>query len=101
MDIENKVYVGDNPLIKIDCISDISIATGPKIHYLKPSGASGYWTGSIAVDLNTGKGRYIQYQTLVTDLDVAGIWKFQAYLTISGWIGHGETTTKTIHSLWT
>jgi hypothetical protein len=101
MDIENKVYVGDTPLIKVDCISDISIATGPKIHYLKPDGVSGYWNASITNDPNTGKGRYLQYQTLATDLNLAGVWKFQANLTISGWVGHGETATKTIFALWT
>lgn len=101
MDIENKVYVGDTPLIKVDCISDISLATNTKIHYLKPDGTtSGYWTAAITNDTNTGLGRYLQYQTLATDLDIAGTWKFQAYLTISGWVGHGETATKTIHNLW-
>jgi hypothetical protein len=93
MSVEYKIYIGDIPLIKVDCVSDITGATSTQINYQKPSGATGYWAATV-VD-----GRYLQYQTQTNDLDEAGTWKFQAYLTLGGWIGHGETATQTIYAL--
>ncbi len=97
MSVEYKIYINDIPLIKVDCISDktpsIEGATSTQINYKKPSGATGYWTATV-VD-----GRYLQYQVQTNDLDESGTWKFQAYLTLGGWIGHGETATQTIYAL--
>lgn len=93
MSVEYKIYVGDIPLIKVDCVSDITGATSLQIKYQKPSGITGYWT-PIVVD-----GRYLQYQAQTNDLDESGTWKFQAYLTLGGWIGHGETATQTVYAL--
>jgi len=93
MSIEYKIYINDIPLIKVDCVSDIAGATGTTITYKKPSGATGSWVATI-VD-----NRYLQYQAQAGDLDEAGTWKFQASLTLGGWIGHGETATQTIYAL--
>ena len=93
MSVEYKIYIGDIPLIKTDCVSNITGATNTQIKYQKPSGTTGYWTATV-VD-----GRYLQYQTQTDDLDESGTWKFQAYLTLGGWIGHGETATQTIFAL--
>lgn len=97
MSVEYKIYINDIPLIKADCISDktssIEGATSTTITYQKPSGTTGSWPATV-VD-----GRYLQYQTVAGDIDEAGTWKFQAYLTLGGWIGHGETATQTIYAL--
>lgn len=93
MSVEYKIYIGDIPLIKVDCVSNITGATSTKIKYQKPDGTTGDWTADVV------SGRYLQYQTLSNDLDQAGTWKFQAYLTLGGWIGHGETSTQTIFAL--
>ncbi len=93
MSVEYKIYIGDLPLIKVDCVSNIAGATNTQIKYQKPSGTTGYWTATV-VD-----NRYLQYQTQADDLDEAGTWKFQAYMTLGGWTGHGETATQTIYAL--
>jgi len=88
----SKFYVGDTPLIKLDCVSDISTASGVLIKYRKPDGVTGEWNGTV-VD-----NRYVTYQIPnVTVLDQAGDWKFQAFMHVGQWIGHGETDAQTIH----
>lgn len=98
---DNKIYVGDNPLVKLDCVSDITGASGTLIKYRKPSGIENEWAATITNDTETGLGRYLTYQTIVTDLDESGDWRFQAFLTVSGWIGRGETAIKRIYSKFT
>ena len=104
MSIEYKVYVGDTPLIKADCVTDITNITVAQIKYQKPSGTTGYWevtlpTGLI-IDPNSGLGRYIQYQVQPDDFDESGTWKFQAYVVFSvGTTFHGNIATQTIFAL--
>lgn len=102
MAVEYKIYIGDTPLIRVDCVTDITAVSGQLIKYKKPvSGDTGSWPATIASDPNTGKGRYLEYNGLTTsDLDEAGDWKFQAFVTFSGGATfHGETATQTIFDL--
>ncbi|MHA1950292.1 MAG: hypothetical protein ACW99G_14710 [Candidatus Thorarchaeota archaeon] len=83
----DKYYVGDTPLIKLDCVSDIAGASGYKIFYLKPDKTTnGYVTAS-----NLGN-RYVTYQVPDTSwFDQPGDWVFQSYLLqLGSWTGHGE-----------
>lgn len=87
-----KHYVADTPLIKVDCLgtgSDlitISGATNTKILYSKPDGTSGEWVATIL------DNRYLTYQVSgVSELDIAGDWKFQAYVELGTFKGKGET----------
>jgi len=86
-------YIGDTPLIKLDCVNDISGATSPKIHYKKPDGTIGSWTATVVSD------RYLQYQITTGQLDQAGKWLFQAGLTVGSWSGYGETAAVVILQL--
>jgi hypothetical protein len=101
MTVEYKVYVGDTPLIKVDCVTDITTISGAQINYKKPvSATTGNWTATVASDPNTNKGRYLEYQSGVSDLDEAGDWKFQAYVVFTdGTRFFGETATQRVHAL--
>ena len=96
----NKYYVGDTPLIKVDCVTNITNATVTKIRYIKPSGATDLWTAdSVESDPHTGDGRYLLYQTNNSDIDEAGTWKFHAYVEFTGNKHHGEVATQEIFAL--
>ena len=99
--IEYKVYVGDTPLIRADCVTDITTISGGQINYKKPtSGDTGYWIATVASDPNTGLGRYLEYQGQINDLDEDGDWRFQAYIVFSGGKRFfGETATQRVHAL--
>lgn len=101
MAIEYKVYVGDTPLIKVDCVTNITTISGGQINYKKPvSGSTGYWTAIVASDPNTNLGRYLEYQAQIDDLDEAGDWKFQAYVVFNdGTRFFGETATQRVYDL--
>ena len=92
----DKFYEGDTPLIKLDCVSDISGASVYKIFYLKPDKVtSGYVTAS-----NLGN-RYCTYQVPNTSwLSPAGEWVFQSYiLELGEWTGHGERAIVRIYEV--
>ena len=89
-----KIYVGDiGGAVILNCGTDISAADPVKILYKKPSGTTGEWTGAV---YNTN---YIKYTTQENDIDEAGIWEFQSYLTLSGWTGRGETAKQEVHAV--
>ncbi len=86
-----KFYVGDTPLIRASCGTDVSTAILQRILYWKPNGASGYWNASAY------QTTYLQYQSDVTNLDIAGGWKFASFVTLSGGMRYtGETFTQQI-----
>lgn len=90
----DKFYVGDTPLVKLDCVSDITGATNTRIYYKKPDGTTAYWAASIL------DNRYLTYQIPDdTVLDQAGDWKFQSYMTVGVWTGFGETATQRIYEV--
>lgn len=101
MAVEYKIYVGDTPLVKVDCVTDITLVSGQLIKYKKPGGSTGSWPATVASDPNTSKGRYLEYTvSAVTILDESGDWKFQAYVAFSGGGEfHGETATQHIYAL--
>lgn len=99
--IEYKVYVGDTPLIRADCVTDITTISGAQINYKKPtSDTTGYWEATVASDPNTSLGRYLEYQAQIGDLDEDGDWRFQAYVVFNdGSRFYGETATQRVHAL--
>ena len=91
----DKYYVGDTPLIKLDCVSDITGASGIMMLYIKPDKTS---TGYVVAS-NLGN-RYITFQVPDTSwLDQLGNWTFQSYMTIGAWTGHGVSAIQQIHEL--
>lgn len=67
-----------NFIITLDTGSAIpDVATNPKILYQKKGGTKGSWEATIS-------GSYLQYTVGVDDIDVPGVWKFQAYYEMPG-----------------
>jgi len=81
-----ETFVGDTVKLTIDCHLDISGYLTKLIKYKKPDGTTGCWTSAICPADNT----CMTYTTLVTDLDVAGLWFIQAYVEGGGAYLHGK-----------
>lgn len=85
------VFVGDiGTEIVLDCGTNVSAATVRSIVARKASGVKVTWTAQ-ADGLNS-----VKYVTTSGDLDVAGVWKLQAYIEMPGWKGYGEITPLTV-----
>ena len=84
--MSDKVYVGDvGTEIIVDCGQSIVGATATTLEILKPDGTTKSWTATIY------QSNYLKYTVQADDLDMAGLWRVQAKLTLSGWTGKGET----------
>jgi hypothetical protein len=88
-----KVYIGDNPVIEIDCGEDITEASALTLQVRKPDKSIVVW---IPETYGTTK---LRYQTAPADLDVKGDYLIQPRLTIDGWTGRGDTVTLTVFPL--
>ena len=94
---ENKIYVGDVGLAivlnlaKEGEVMDITGATGTKMLVKKPDGTTVEWDADVLTV--SGETKYLRHYTVAGDLDQKGRYRIQAYLTISGWTGRGETNT--------
>ncbi len=88
----SKFYVGDTPLVRLNCVSTVNTALEKYILYWKPDGTSGVWSASFYLTT------YLDYQIPdVTVLDMAGAWKFAGYVVFSGGYTYtGETATQQI-----
>ena len=74
----------------IDCNMrvDLTTATVREIHYRKPSGATGLWSGATLVGT-----RVLRHVTVAGDIDEFGSWDFQPYAEKPGWKGWGRMQT--------
>ena len=89
---EQKFYVGDDPLIRIDCVNSLIGAANPKILYQKPDGTTGSWTAEIVND------RYLEYQTIDEDIELEGLWLLHSSVTFGGKEKVGNLTSVRIHA---
>lgn len=86
------IFVGQyNLTIQLDCHTDVSSGTTPRVLYRKPSGTTGYWSGSVS-------GNYVQYNLASNDLNEAGVWTFQAYVVLGGKVAYGDKVTQKVES---
>lgn len=83
------IYAGTNTTIRLDVCTDLSEATQAAIRYRKPNGEEGSWDATII-------GTELLYKTKETDLDVAGLWLFQAVVELNGDVLKGEIKTNNI-----
>jgi len=68
---------------KLNTGVDITAASVANIHYRKPSGATGSWTGA------TDSTNYVVYTSVASDLDEEGVWDLQTYVVTPGWTLRG------------
>jgi hypothetical protein len=83
------VFIGDfGTRIKIvgQDEMDLSGAVSSQIKFVKPSGASGAWPGTIV-------NNAVTYFTNNDDLDEAGTWQIQAFVDLGSWSGHSTVQT--------
>jgi len=89
-----KIYVGQSALtFKLDTGVNLSTATSPRIYYLKPSGATGYWAGTVT---ETTKMQYEVADTL--QLDEAGLWTLWTYALFGSKVIYGEIVRQLVFS---
>jgi hypothetical protein len=81
--------VGTAIRLSISGSADISEVVSSSIHYRKPSGKTGQWTGSISGDA-------IEYITQSGDIDEAGVWYLQAQFDLGSWQGSSKVTSITV-----
>lgn len=72
--------------IVLDTSIDLSSADSVSVHYQKPSGTDGVWTGSVS---ETTK---ILYAVQAGDIDETGRWELQAVASFSGRLAYGRRT---------
>lgn len=65
------IYTKSNIEIKLISNDSLTGATEANILYIKPGGITGAWPATIT-------GNNIVYDTLLSDLDIAGKWQLQA-----------------------
>lgn len=81
----NSMFVGDTGTeLVLNCGVDISSATVRKVRARKPGGQTLEWTAG------QHSATEIVYTLQAGDLNVSGLWKFQAYIEMPGWKGRGE-----------
>lgn len=82
--MEEKVYVGDTgTAINLDCGQDISAASARSIQVRKPDGTITSWPAQASGN------RALRFTTEVGSLDMPGIWRLQALVTLptGEWLG--------------
>lgn len=83
---EVQVYQGDvGVVLKLDTLLDISTGSIFKIKVLRPDGVRKVWTGSLFGTTT------VAYVLQAGDLPIPGEYKIQAFVTMPGFTGHGNT----------
>lgn len=77
--------------IKLDTNLDISTSSDTRILYKKPDGTRGFWEAD-SIENN----KIIVYDATNDDLDIPGVWTFQAFATIDGRNAYGDYVQKEI-----
>jgi len=73
------IYKGQSAFdITLDTGTDLSTASAVSIHYQKPGGIDGTWSGNV---VETTK---IQYAVEIGDIDESGAWRLQSVATFPG-----------------
>jgi len=84
--MSDKVYVGDiGTEIIVNCGQSIVGATATTLEILKPDGTNKSWSATVYMN------NYLKYTVKSGDLDIPGLFRVQAKLTLGGWTGRGET----------
>jgi len=83
-----KLYVGTiGTVLSIDMGQDVSAATAVMLKVRKPDGTQDEWTA----EADEGDNDKIVYTTAENDLDQAGEYLIQPYLTFTAWEGLCDT----------
>ena len=84
----SNAFVDDiGTVIQLDAGVDMTAAGQVEILYRKPNRQTGIWNATVATTFGS-------YTTVAGDLDVAGTWVAQLFVTnLDGWTGHGSLSS--------
>jgi hypothetical protein len=92
-----KIYVGDWGVVFSVLVGiDLTLATAYKLKIIKPDGRNVEWTPTVATPATAG---YLTYTSVLGDLDVAGNYKLNAYVTFSTGAYTGETAVFRVYKV--
>lgn len=93
----SKIYVNNPYRLQLQTATDLSSAPTVQIHYRKPDGTEGTFSGTVA------SSTQIYHDVTGTENDEAGVWRFQtdAQYSANGEPYDGETWFQTIHASFT
>lgn len=80
-----ETFIGDIVKISVETKADLTGRT-IELLYRKPDGTEGIWNGTMSNTSNT----VAYYTTQVSDLNVAGLWKLQAFVYTATTKAHGK-----------
>lgn len=92
---KNIIYVGDTPEIQADTEQIVAGYSVLQIKAKPPVGDVIVWDADSVLD-----GTKAVYQVLDDEIDMSGDWKFQTYLELGSYKGHGETHIERIYDVW-
>lgn len=84
------IYAHTQVIFSLDTEKDLTGGVQPEIHFKKPSGTTGEWTGSIS-------GQKVEYVTETTDLDETGKWELQPSVILGGKLVKGKIAVQTVY----
>ena len=88
-----KNSTGVRIIITVSGIADVSTASNIMFYYKKPSGATGFWVGSVE------SATSFSYATSTDDLSEVGTYELQPYFELGEWKGRGTIVTFTVQDI--
>lgn len=87
----SNIFKGQSNLtLNIDTGISLAGASVPTILYMKPDKTKGSWVGTVS-------GTSLTYVLSNGDIDQAGVWSFQALVTIGGKLSFGNIAIVTVY----
>ena len=92
-----KIYVGDwGVVFSVLSGIDLTLATSYKLKIIKADGRNVEWACTVATPATAG---YLTYTSVLGDLDVAGNYRLNAYVTFSSGVFTGETAVFRVYKI--
>jgi hypothetical protein len=82
----SEVFKGQILTLSLDTDVTLTGAADPRILYEKPNGDTGFWVATISLDT-------LSYTLVAGNINVPGVWTFQAYAVLSGAVKYGQKVT--------
>jgi len=81
-----ETFVGNTVKLILETGIDLTGYTTLRVRYIKPDKTYGSWIAALSPTDNT----WLEYTTLITDLNIPGTWVVQAHVTDIGQALHGK-----------
>jgi len=92
--MEDKVYINElGKTIRLDVGENVSAATAQSVSVMKPDATVDTWDAVVSDD------NYIEHVTITGDVNLAGIYRVQAVVTVGGIERRGNTARFVIYPL--